>query len=200
MKWKIICSNKDKGGMGVKCLGTLNKALLAKWIWMFTNEDNLLWKNIISLKYGVDMGGWFTNNGKGAFGVGLWKDINKEATVLKQFSNFVVGYGKHVRFWKDTWCGSKPLSETFHNIYTMPTKDVFLANLWDWVKGWNPIFLWSFNGWEIEDVLNLLVTIQVKRLNPDRKIAWSEASPRVAFLLLSPSAISSWEGVWRISP
>ena len=29
VKWKTICSNKDKGGLGVKCLGTLNKALLA---------------------------------------------------------------------------------------------------------------------------------------------------------------------------
>ena len=31
VKWKIVCSNKDKGDLGVKCLGTLNKALLAKW-------------------------------------------------------------------------------------------------------------------------------------------------------------------------
>ena len=35
MKWKAICSNKDKGGLSVKCLGTLNKALRAKWAWRF---------------------------------------------------------------------------------------------------------------------------------------------------------------------
>ena len=71
MKWKTICSNKDKGGLGVKCLRTLNKALLAKWIRRFAIEDYPLWKNIISLKHGVDKGGWFTKNGKGSFGVGL---------------------------------------------------------------------------------------------------------------------------------
>ena len=100
MKWKTICSNKDKGGLGVKCLGTLNKALLSKWAWRFTSEDNLLWKNIISLKYGVDKGGWFTKNGRGAFGLGLWKEINKEATVLRQFNNCVVGDGKRLAFGK----------------------------------------------------------------------------------------------------
>ena len=101
MKWKTVCSNKDKGGLGVKSLGTLNKALLAKWVWRFASEDSPLSKNIISLKYGVDKGGWFTKNGKGAFGVGLWKDISKEATVLKQFGNFFVGDGKRFNFWRD---------------------------------------------------------------------------------------------------
>ena len=135
VKWKTICSNKDKGGLGVKCLGTLNKALLAKWAWRFTSEDNPLWKNIISLKYGVDKGGWFTKNGKGAFGVGLWKEINKEASVLSQFSNCVVGDGKRLRFWKDTWCGMEPLSETFHNLYTLATtKDAYLEDIWDWSR------------------------------------------------------------------
>ena len=142
VKWKTICSNKDKGGLGVKCLGTLNKALLAKW-------DNPLWKNIISLKYGVDKGGWFTKNGRFSFGVGLWKEINKEATVLRQFSNCVVEDGKCLDFWKDTWCGTEPLSEAFHNIYTLSTaKDVYLEDIWDWSReegGWNPTFLWSFN-------------------------------------------------------
>ena len=90
----------------------------------------LLWKNIISLKYGVDNGGWFTKNGRGAFGVGLWKDINKEATMLKRFCKFVVGDGRRVCFWKDTWCGTEPLSETFHNIYSVvATKDACLVDL-----------------------------------------------------------------------
>ena len=104
----------------------------------------------------MEKGGWFTKNGKGAFGVGLWKDISKEAVVLKQFNNLVVGNGKRFRFWKDIWCGTEPLSETFHIIYTIAaTKDAYLEDLWDWSReewGWNPTFLRSFNGWEINDV------------------------------------------------
>ena len=67
--------------------------------------------------------------------MGLWKDINKETTVLKQHNNFVVGDEKRFCFWKDTWCGTEPLSETFHNIYTMTaTKDAYLEDLWDWSR------------------------------------------------------------------
>ena len=54
----------------------------------------------------MDKGGWFTKNGKGAFGVGLWKDISKEVAVLKQFSNLLVRNGKRFRFLKDIWCGN----------------------------------------------------------------------------------------------
>ena len=34
-------------------------------------------KKIINLRYGVEEGGWFTKEGRGAYGVGLWKDIKK---------------------------------------------------------------------------------------------------------------------------
>ena len=92
----------------------------------------------------MDKGGWFTKNGKGAFSVGLWKYINKEAVVLEQFSNFVVGVGKHFHFWKDTWRGTEPLSETSHNVYILvATKDAYLEDLWDLSReegGWNPTF------------------------------------------------------------
>ena len=84
-----------------------------------------------------------------------------------------------MRFWKDTWCGTEPLSETFHNIYTFSTtKDAYLEDIWDWSKEegrWNPTFLRSFNDWEINDVVNLMTIIHSARLNPERQdsLVWS---------------------------
>lgn len=31
ISWKVVCSNKDQGGLGVINLDTINRALLAKW-------------------------------------------------------------------------------------------------------------------------------------------------------------------------
>ena len=31
VRWGLVCLDKSKGGLGVKCLSTLNKALLCKW-------------------------------------------------------------------------------------------------------------------------------------------------------------------------
>ena len=50
VKWKVICLSKDKGGLRIRGLLNLNRALLGKWNWRFAIEDNTLWKDIIRLK------------------------------------------------------------------------------------------------------------------------------------------------------
>lgn len=55
---KTVCSGKRKGGLGIRCLLVMNKALLCKWSWCFSNERGAFWKQAISQKYGGDEGGW----------------------------------------------------------------------------------------------------------------------------------------------
>ena len=43
VRWPIVCVDKSKGGLGVKSLGTFNRALLGKWVWRFANERKALW-------------------------------------------------------------------------------------------------------------------------------------------------------------
>ena len=93
---------------------------------------------------GVDEGGWFTRDGRGAHGVGLWKDIRKELALLKDNSSYVVGNGRRVRFWEDIWCGSEPLCRTYPTLYSMAaSKRAVVAEIWDQhgeAAGWNPCF------------------------------------------------------------
>ena len=42
VKWSTVCSNRKIGGLGVKSLSILNKAMLCKWIWRFSNERDSL--------------------------------------------------------------------------------------------------------------------------------------------------------------
>ena len=65
---------------------------------LVNGEDGPLWKRIMRLKYGVEEGGWFIKDGRGAYGVDLWKEIKKEPAVLKQYSNFDVGDGRRICF------------------------------------------------------------------------------------------------------
>ena len=51
VKWAMVCLDKKFGGLGVKDLGDLNKALLAKWSWRLLlkegpNEMMLLGLNL----------------------------------------------------------------------------------------------------------------------------------------------------------
>ena len=55
--WAIICSDKSKGGLGVRHLASLNRALLCKWSWRFVVDRGLLWQKVINGEYGKEDGG-----------------------------------------------------------------------------------------------------------------------------------------------
>ncbi|RVW32476.1 hypothetical protein CK203_081299 [Vitis vinifera] len=59
--------------------GTLaHKPYLVRWNLRFANEREALWRSVISLKYGVEEGGWCTRDVMGINEVGLWKAIRKK--------------------------------------------------------------------------------------------------------------------------
>ncbi|RVX04845.1 LINE-1 retrotransposable element ORF2 protein [Vitis vinifera] len=84
----------------------ISKGLVGKWIWRFAFEKDILWKKVIGVKYGQEGFGWRTNEAHGAFGVGVWKEILKEANWCWDNMMFNVGEGTKVKFWIDHWCGA----------------------------------------------------------------------------------------------
>ncbi|RVW74227.1 putative ribonuclease H protein [Vitis vinifera] len=79
VKWEVMCADKEKGGLGLRKLACLNKALLHKWIWRFARAKEDLWKKVLEAKYGQEDFGWRTRKANGVFGVGVWKEILKES-------------------------------------------------------------------------------------------------------------------------
>ena len=163
VKWAVVCSHKTKGGLGIRNLSILNRALLCKWSWRFAVEGDSYWKLIISMKFGIERGGWRTRGVREGYGVGLLKEISKEVLLLLNNVSFSVGDGKRVRFWKDIWCGNISLCEAFPSLYDLVvSKDAWVADCWDSTGeegGWNPCFLRPFNDWEMEEVERFISTI-----------------------------------------
>ncbi|RVW66520.1 LINE-1 reverse transcriptase-like [Vitis vinifera] len=69
IKWEAICEDKSKGGLGLRKLVFLNKALLGKWIWRFAYDKDDLWKQVITAKYGQEGHGW---RAKRLMGLSAW--------------------------------------------------------------------------------------------------------------------------------
>ena len=113
VKWDTVCLDKRKGGLGVRRLSTLNRALLCKWNWRFANERETLWKHVISRKFGEEEGGWYTREVREGFGVGLWKEIRKEDSLLKTKLFFLWGMVEMSSFGKIISVGTSFLVTLF---------------------------------------------------------------------------------------
>ena len=98
VRWAIVCLDKRKGGLGVKSISTLNKALLCKWSWLFANKKGALWNQVIRGIYGEEQGRWCSRDVREGYGVGLWKAIRKLGHIVSNRLSFVVGNGQMVSF------------------------------------------------------------------------------------------------------
>ena len=98
VRMNLVCLERKKGGLGVRNLALMNKALLGKWNWRFAIESEALWKQVFGHKYGVEEGGWCTWAVSGRHGVGLWKAIRKEWLGMYSSLAYCVGNGRRVRF------------------------------------------------------------------------------------------------------
>ena len=183
VKWDIVCTSKRKGGLGIRKLSNLNKALLGKCNWRFSMEEEVVWWSIISLKYGMEDGGRFSNSPRGSFGVGLWKDIGKEVIQIRQNCSFKVGNGCKVRFWEDVWCSEALLCSSFPSLYEVASsKGDMVADLWEingTGGGWNFRFERHVNDWELEEAQRFICTVSTKSLNPSQLIEFGGMGQRM---------------------
>ncbi|RVW90722.1 putative ribonuclease H protein [Vitis vinifera] len=71
VNWERVCMGKEKGGLGLRKLIPLNKALLGKWVWRFANAKEEMWKRVLVAKYGQEEFGWRLRRQMGFLGLGF---------------------------------------------------------------------------------------------------------------------------------
>ncbi|RVW34362.1 Transposon TX1 uncharacterized 149 kDa protein [Vitis vinifera] len=170
INWQVVCSPKEEGGLGIRKIDLLNKTLLGKWVWRYAYEKDNLWKKAIGVKYGQEGCGWRTKEVCGPYGVGLWKEIMKEAEWCWESMDLKVGKGNRVLFWMDKWCGNEALSQTFPQLFTLAGhKNAKVCEVWDSSLrqgGWNLSLARDLNDWEIDQIgemLNLLKDFRISQ-------------------------------------
>lgn len=137
----------------------LNEAILCKWSWRYAIKANTPWKMVISVKYGVQVGGCYIKDGSGSF-VSGWMDRRKEGLLLANHSRFIIGDGRRVHSWEDGWCSLSLLCMTFPLMYSfVDSKGGSAADVWNFdgeFGGWDTQFSRSFNNWVLDQVCNFV--------------------------------------------
>ncbi|RVX00991.1 LINE-1 reverse transcriptase-like [Vitis vinifera] len=149
VKWDAVCTEKHKGGLGLRRIATLNRALLGKWIWRFACEKNNFWNQVITTKYGQEDYGWRPKK------------------------------GSKIKFWKDRWCTDIPLSQRFNQLFVLAVhRDATIEEMWDQDSGqgdWKLVFVRDFNDWEMDMVGELLHTLRGYRPSlEDDSVVWKQ--------------------------
>ena len=63
--------------------------------------------------------------------VRLWKAIKKLGPLVSSRLSFVVSNGQRVSFWKDKWCGTTPLCDSFPSLFALATpKEAWVKDVW----------------------------------------------------------------------
>ena len=193
-----MCTDKRKGGLGIKSFSKMNKALLCKWSWRFANDRNSLWRKVICSKFGETNGGWHTCDLGGNYGISLWNEIRKEWPSFSQNVVFSLGDGRRIKFWKDVWCGEEALCSIYPLLFNLAlNKEAMVTDIWDSSRGvgcWSLTFLRPLKDWEIEEVERFLQTLcdqnfcplgEDKLLLKDVKEKW--LSVKIMYKGLDPS-------------
>ena len=71
---------------------------------------------MIDLKYVLMRGGWCTKVAQGAYGVSLWKYMQREWEKFSLYIKYEVGDGTSIKSWLDIRCGETTLKESFPDL------------------------------------------------------------------------------------
>ncbi|CAA7042576.1 unnamed protein product [Microthlaspi erraticum] len=173
LSWRKVCQPKRAGGLGIRLSSDMNKALLAKIGWRLLHNVDSLWARVLRSKYKVKEPhdqSWLVTKGTWS---STWRSValGLREIVMPGLS-WIVGDGKHVKFWMNRWLVEKPLREVALLPLANETEEVRVCDLWR-----------NGTGWLVEQLESLLtssVILQLQSVVIDNvtgakdRISWGE--------------------------
>ncbi|XP_026458909.1 uncharacterized protein LOC113359504 [Papaver somniferum] len=124
LEWNKTCYPISEGGLGLRRLEIINKAILMKLPWRIQNE-NEDWSRFFLAKYTNKKGEWISYYKKSS----IWPGIKWILGELEENSRWIVGDGKNISAWKDNWVLEKPLQELYpDNGYILQFPDMKVSD------------------------------------------------------------------------
>jgi hypothetical protein len=112
--WDLLASPKRAGGLGFTNTRVMNKCLLAKWIFKVENDEDNMCCRLLRQKYLGDRGFFSCRNRNCSQ---FWRSLLDIKEDVERGFKYVVGNGRKIRFWHDTWSCGCPLKIVFPHLF-----------------------------------------------------------------------------------
>ncbi|XP_071729333.1 uncharacterized protein [Rutidosis leptorrhynchoides] len=127
VKWQVVCTPVDVGGLGITPLLTKNIALLAKW-WSKLYDNKLhVWQALVCTSFGKFFSGKIVYNSSSISCTKvspIWSELLKIYTdgdlvnvVGKNSWKWHLKDGSLISFWNDNWVGNYSLRDQFPSLF-----------------------------------------------------------------------------------
>ncbi|GKA14061.1 RNA-directed DNA polymerase, eukaryota, reverse transcriptase zinc-binding domain protein [Tanacetum coccineum] len=183
ISWRLVLAAKEKGGLGIGSLYSLNHALIQKWRWRFFNNPQALWVLLIKAIHGEHGdGSSFYNHVRDQ---GVWgrivrsiNSMHEKGLVPHSFLQRRVSNSASTKFWHETWMGDTSLKNQFPRLFCLAlNKDCMISDCWNngWDLSWSRPITSGTNAHHLSTLSNMLATCSLT--DTEDTWTWSLGSP-----------------------
>nr|GFB03981.1 RNA-directed DNA polymerase, eukaryota, reverse transcriptase zinc-binding domain protein [Tanacetum cinerariifolium] len=145
ISWNLALASKEKEGLGIGSLFSLNHALIQKWRWRFINNPHALWSRLIVAIHGPNKDTYsFCSHvkSKGVWSriVGSVNKMHEKCFIPHSSIQRRVNNEASTKFWHDTWVGISSFKHQFPHLFRLAMNmDCLVRDCWN--NGWH--FKWT---------------------------------------------------------
>ncbi|XP_021991415.1 uncharacterized protein LOC110888183 [Helianthus annuus] len=185
--WKDVCLPKDEGGLGIRNISDVNKALMMSHIWsIITNRESLWVKWIHSYK--IKGRNFWKIQSRGVL-TWSWRKILSIRLLVRPYVWKLIGSGSQTNAWSDNWCSCSPIgnfitpsriAQAGFNLQTTVAELVDANGNWRWPQAWYDLF-------------PVLINVMAPSLVPDSvdRLGWREVGGKIVHF----SSLEAWNNL-----
>jgi len=146
VKWKEVCLPKYEGGLGIRRLTDMNKALISSHIWSVITKRNSLWVSWIYDHKLKDRSFWDVRLKDNS--TWSWRKLCSLRDTVRSFVISKIGNGVQTSAWFDSWSSIGPLADVISSRFihgagfnhNSTVRDIVENGNWLWPVAWYDLF------------------------------------------------------------
>ncbi|XP_021996129.1 uncharacterized protein LOC110893325 [Helianthus annuus] len=176
VSWKTVCTPKYEGGLGIRRIGDMNKALMAYHAWSIVSKRESLWVDWVHSYRLRGKSFWICKTPANC--CWSWRKLVQLRPLIRNHLWSELGNGENTSAWYDYWSDIGPLGD-FISPRSITDADfrlddsvanVYSTGSWAWPLAWRDIF----------PVLIQLDQVQLTPMKQDR-LLWRDGSDIMEF-------------------